>query len=161
MFSHRVVSAATIVLLAAASIIPAGAAPQPAGGGPVVVKQTPHCSAYAPSDGSVSSNPQASALDLQSGDGTMYAGWGVAAINRALQPYYGPMYGDPETSIRTLAGAIVAKLYSHSRAAVLTILQDAAHRVGALEGRRVLPDLSGQFASALYRVGVLCDLGGV
>src|ERR1700681_521226 len=114
MFSHRVVSAATIVLLAAASIIPAGAAPQPAGGVPVVVKQTPHCSAYAPSDWSVSSNPQASALDLQSGDGTMYAGWGVTAINRAMQQYYGPMYGDPETSIRTLAGMIVGKLFSDS-----------------------------------------------
>jgi hypothetical protein len=112
MFPRRVVSAATVILLAAAGVIPAGAAPRPAGGVPVVVKQTPHCSAYAPSDWSVSSNPQASALDLQSGDGTMYAGWGVTAINRAMQQYYGPMYGDPETSIRTLAGMIVGKLFS-------------------------------------------------
>jgi len=112
MFSRRVVSAAMVILLAAASVIRAGAAPLPAGGVPVVVKQTPHCSAYAPSGWSVSSNPQASALDLQSGDGTMYAGWGVTAINRAMERFYGPMYGDPETSIRTLANMIVGKLFS-------------------------------------------------
>jgi hypothetical protein len=90
----------------------ANAATTPSGGVPVVVKQTPHCSAYAPSDWSISSNAQASALDLQSGDGTMYAGWGVTAINRAMFQFYGPMYGDPETSIRTLAGMIVGKLFS-------------------------------------------------
>jgi len=100
--------------LAAPGVPAAGAAPARAGGVAVVVKQTPHCSAYAPADWSVSSNPQASALDLQSGDGTMYAGWGVTAINRAMQQYYGPMYGDPETSIRTLAGMIVGKLFADS-----------------------------------------------
>ncbi len=112
MSPRRLVPAAVAVLLAAAVVIPAGAAPPPGGGIPVVVKQTPHCSAYAPSDWTVSSNPQASALDLQSADGTMYAGWGVTAINRAMQRYYGPMYGDPETSVRTLAGMIVGKLFS-------------------------------------------------
>ena len=112
MFPRRVVSAATVIMLATASVIPAGAAPRPAGGVPVVVKQTPHCSAYAPSDWSVSSNAQASGLDLQSADGTMYAGWGVTAINRAMQQYYGPMYGDPETSIHYLLGLVVGKAFS-------------------------------------------------
>ena len=113
MFPRRLVSAATVILLATASVVPAGAAPSPgAGGVPVVVKQTSHCSAYAPSDWIVSSNAQASALDLQSGDGTMYAAWGVTAINRAMQRFYGPMYGDPETSIRTLANMIVGKAFS-------------------------------------------------
>ena len=113
MFARRFVSAATVILLATASAVPAGAAVLPAGGGvPVVLKQTPHCSAYAPGDWSIGSNPQASGLDLQSGDGTMYAGWGVTAINRAMQRFYGPMYGDPETSIRYLAGVIVGKQFS-------------------------------------------------
>jgi hypothetical protein len=112
MFQRRVVSAVAVIAFAAACIAPVGAAPQASGGVPVVVKQTPHCSAYAPSDWSVGSNPQASGLDLQSSDGTMYAGWGVTAINRAMQRIYGPMYGDPETSIRTLAGMIVGKTFS-------------------------------------------------
>jgi hypothetical protein len=112
MFTRRVVSVATVILLAAATVVPAGGAPPPAGGIPVVVKQTPHCSAYAPSDWSISSNPQASGLDLQSSDGTMYAGWGVTAINRAQERFYGPMYGDPETSIRTLATMIAGKQFS-------------------------------------------------
>lgn len=51
-------------------------------------------------------------MDLQSGDGSLYAGWGVTAINRAMQQYYGPMYGDPDTSIRALAGMIVGKLFA-------------------------------------------------
>jgi hypothetical protein len=114
MFQRIVISATVMLSIAAICVAPAGAAPQPSGGVPVVVKQTPHCSAYAPSDWSISSNPPASALDLQSGDGTMYAGWGVTAINRAQERFYGPMYGDPETSIRTLAGMIVGKLFSDS-----------------------------------------------
>ena len=114
MFLLRRVSAVAVVVLAAGSVVPAGAASQAGGGVPVVVKQTPHCSAYVPSDWSISSNPQASALDLQSGDGTMYAAWGVTAINRAMQQYYGPMYGDPETSIRTLANMVVGKVFSDS-----------------------------------------------
>ena len=103
---------AAVVMLALSSPVPVHGAPATPGGVPVVVKSTPHCSAYAPSDWNVSGNPQASALDLQSGDGTMYAGWGVTSINRAMQQYYGPMYGDPETSIRTLAGMIVGKLFA-------------------------------------------------
>ncbi len=115
MSQRRVISSFVLIVLAAVSVVPAGAAaPQASGGVPVVLKQTPHCSAYAPGDWSISSNPQASALDLQSGDGTMYAGWGVTAINRAMQQYYGPMYGDPDTSVHTLAGMIVGKLFSDS-----------------------------------------------
>jgi hypothetical protein len=112
MFQRRSVCAVLLAVLAAASVVPAGAAPPPSGGVPVVVKQTPHCSAYAPSDWSISSNPQASGLDLQSSDGTMYAGWGVTAINRAMQRFYGPMYGDPETSIHFLLGMVVGKAFS-------------------------------------------------
>jgi hypothetical protein len=33
---------------------------------------------------------------------------GVTAINRAMQPYYGNLYGDPETSIRFLTTQILA-----------------------------------------------------
>jgi hypothetical protein len=98
--------------LVAASALPGQGAPRASGGVPVVVKQTPHCSAYVPSDWSITSNPQASALDLQSADGTMYAAWGVTAINRAMERFYGPMYGDPETSIRTLANMVVGKMFS-------------------------------------------------
>ena len=109
--ARRAAAAAAIAALTASGAAPVHASPQSAGV-PVVVKATQHCSAYAPRDWTFSSNPQASAFDMQSSDGTMYAGWGVTAINRAMQQYYGPMYGDPETSIRTLAGMIVGKLFS-------------------------------------------------
>ncbi|MEA2688825.1 MAG: hypothetical protein QOD51_1432 [Candidatus Eremiobacteraeota bacterium] len=114
MARYRVCIVAAAVVLTTFTAPAAGAAPPASAGVPVVVKSTPHCSAYAPSDWTVSSNPQASALDLQSGDGTMYAGWGVTAINRTMQQFYGPMYGDPDTSIRTLANMIVGKLFSDS-----------------------------------------------
>ncbi|MEA2719187.1 MAG: hypothetical protein QOJ39_1051 [Candidatus Eremiobacteraeota bacterium] len=114
MARYRVCIIAAAVVLTTFTAPAADAAPPASAGVPVVVKSTPHCSAYAPSDWTVSSNPQASALDLQSGDGTMYAGWGVTAINRTMQQFYGPMYGDPDTSIRTLANMIVGKLFSDS-----------------------------------------------
>ena len=119
-FGLRTLVAVATLALIASGMLGADAATPPAGGIPVVVKSTSHCSAYAPADWSVSSNPQASALDLQSGDGTMYAGWGVTAINRAMQQYYGPMYGDPETSVRTLAGMIVGKLFNDAGGAHFT-----------------------------------------
>jgi hypothetical protein len=71
------------------------------------LKQTDHCSVLTPRDWSISSNPQASTLDAQSADQTMYAGWGVLQVNRAMQQYYGPMYGDPQTSMQAMANIIV------------------------------------------------------
>jgi hypothetical protein len=77
---------------------------------PLGVKQTQYCSAFAPSDWSFTSNPQASAADAYSGDRSSYAGWGGLAVNRSMQQYYGDLYGDPETSIRTIAGVAVKGL---------------------------------------------------
>lgn len=74
---------------------------------PLEVKQTDHCSAFTPSDWTFGSNPQASTAEAASADHTMYAGWGGAAINRDMQPYYGDLYGDPETSIRFITRQIV------------------------------------------------------
>ncbi len=61
---------------------------------PVAVKQIGHCSVFVPRDWNLSTNPQGSTAEAQSHDKTMYAGWGVTAINRAMQPYYGDLYGD-------------------------------------------------------------------
>jgi len=78
------------------------------------VQQTDHCSALTPRDWSISSNPQASTLDAESGDRTMYAGWGVLQVNRAMQQYYGPMYGDPQTSMQAMANIIVRAKFGDS-----------------------------------------------
>ena len=78
------------------------------------VKQTDHCSALTPRDWSISSNPQASTLDAESADQTMYAGWGVLQVNRAMQQYYGPMYGDPQTSMQAMANIIVRSKFGDS-----------------------------------------------
>lgn len=87
----------------------AGTPPPPIG---VEVKQTHHCSALAPRDWAFSSNQQASAADAGSADHTMYAAWGVLAINRQMQPYYGPLYGDPQTSILTVINGTVRQALS-------------------------------------------------
>ncbi|MDB5029154.1 MAG: hypothetical protein JWO66_2843 [Candidatus Eremiobacteraeota bacterium] len=153
----RVLAAAAAVFLAAPDGPPAqGAAPADSSGVPMVVKQTARCSAYAPPDWSVSSNPQASALDLQSGDRAMYAGWGVTSINRAMEQYYGPMYADPETSIRTLAGVVANKLFADSSGVqfvsagepflnYFTLRRIASSRTQGIVFYRIYPGASPQF----------------
>lgn len=91
---------------------PAGSADLRTGGTPLQVKQTGHCSAFAPRDWSFWTNPQASTAEALSADKTMYAGWGVTQINRAMQPFYGDLYGDSETSIRFLTNQILGVLLS-------------------------------------------------
>lgn len=73
----------------------------------VVRKRSGHCSALAPADWSLSSNPQASTAELRSGDGGLYAGWGILAVDRGMEPYYGPLYGTPENSMAFLAQTIL------------------------------------------------------
>lgn len=76
------------------------------GGVAVTAKQSAHCSALAPADWAFQSNANASTVEALSADRRMYAGWGVAGINRAQERYYGPFYGPPETSIQFLAQQI-------------------------------------------------------
>jgi hypothetical protein len=71
------------------------------------VKQTDYCSALVPAGWNISSNAQGSALDADSGDRTSYAGWGVLQVNRGMQQFYGGMYGDPQTSMQTIANTVV------------------------------------------------------
>lgn len=69
---------------------------------PVEVKQSGYCSALAPADWTITSAPQGSAVDLFSADQSIHVFWGGAAINRAMEPYYGSFYGSPESSMRTM-----------------------------------------------------------
>lgn len=69
------------------------------------------CTALAPQGWTMVSNPQGSTADLRSPDGRLYAGWGIVAINPAMQAYYGKLYGPPETSLAFLAGAIVQQTF--------------------------------------------------
>lgn len=98
----RAFSTAGLALVATFSHVAAQA-----GGIALTVKQTQFCSAFAPSDWTLTSNPQASTVDANSGDRSMYAGWGALGVNRAMQPYYGDLYGDPDLSVRTIASAVV------------------------------------------------------
>jgi len=82
---------------------------------PLEVKQTGYCSVFAPRDWTFVSNAQASTAEANSADHTMYAGWGVAGINRAMQRYYGNFYGDPETSILTMVTQLVTSMGDPSR----------------------------------------------
>src|SRR5215471_7140192 len=69
---------------------------------PVEVKQSGYCSALAPADWTITSAPQGSAVDLFNADQSIHVFWGGAAINRAMEPYYGSFYGSPEASMRTM-----------------------------------------------------------
>lgn len=69
------------------------------------------CMALAPQGWTMVSNPQGSTADLRSPDGRLYAGWGIVAINPAMQAYYGNLYGPPETSLAFLAGTIVQQTF--------------------------------------------------
>lgn len=61
------------------------------------------CRAYAPAGwNSVSVSDRGDVADFVSGDGQSYAAWGIRGVNRALEPYYGPVYSDPMTSSRFL-----------------------------------------------------------
>ncbi len=101
------------VFCLAAAPSPSFAARPPAGIA-LSVKQTDHCSALTPSGWTISSNPQGSTLDAESADRTMYAGWGVVQVNRAMQQFYGPMFGDPQTSMQTMASTIVRAKFGDS-----------------------------------------------
>lgn len=117
----------TVVLAADAGAVAAAPAPSPraataparsvgaravapASGVPLSVQQTQHCSALTPAGWSLQSNPQASTLEALSPDRSMYAGWGVTSIDRSMEPYYGPMYGDPDTSIQYMVNQILGSL---------------------------------------------------
>ena len=98
-----------------------GTAPRPAhgarlsqGGLPVTVKQTAHCSIFTPANWSFQSNKQASVAEALSPDRRMYAGWGVTSVDRSMQNFYGPLYGDPETSIQFLTDQILRVMLGDS-----------------------------------------------
>jgi len=57
--------------------------------------------ALAPAGWTMSANDRGS-VDMRSGDGASYAGWGGLAINRQMESYYGKMYGPPEDSIQAI-----------------------------------------------------------
>ncbi len=75
---------------------------------PLQVKQGGYCSVLAPADWTFNTNPQGTTAEAMSGDHTMYAAWSGAGINRAMQPYYGDLYGDPATSIRFIVGMMAS-----------------------------------------------------
>jgi hypothetical protein len=72
------------------------------GGAQLVVKRFGRGRALAPADWQLLTSPQGNAVDLSSPDRQVYAGWGMVAITRSMQPYYGDLYGDPATSMRFL-----------------------------------------------------------
>jgi hypothetical protein len=74
---------------------------------PFEMKSSGSAHAIAPRDWEITTNAQGSAVDLGSPDKSMYAGWGVIAINRSMQPYYGSLYGDPATSQLTQVDLLV------------------------------------------------------
>lgn len=69
------------------------------------------CHALAPRGWTISSNAQGTTADLRSPDGRLYAGWGIVAINPAMRPYYGDLYGPPPTSLAFLAATIIAQTF--------------------------------------------------
>ena len=87
------------------------AAQAPSAGGVVgTPHRTQNCTALAPAGWSATGDPRGATFTLLSPDHSMYAGWGVLGVETAKARYYGPLYGDPLTSIKTLAGYVVRDL---------------------------------------------------
>jgi hypothetical protein len=77
------------------------------------LKEGPQCRALAPSDWRVTGGrQQGDLLELASADGRIYAGWGIRGVDRRMEGYYGPLYGDPATSSLALASATLQALGS-------------------------------------------------
>jgi hypothetical protein len=84
-----------------------------AGGVAGTVKQGSRCRSLAPAAWRVIGGRETGdAFDLASADGRLYAGWGIRGVDRAMQPYYGPLFGDPETSALAVASATLQHLGS-------------------------------------------------
>lgn len=58
--------------------------------------------AFAPADWLISGSPQGNSLSLHAPDFAAAAGWIMLAVPRVRQPYYGDVYGDPNTSMHAL-----------------------------------------------------------
>lgn len=81
------------------------------GGFKLVTKTAGACRGLIPEGWAANASPRSDAVDFMSPDRTMYAGYGILAVNPALQIYGGDsvdMYSNnPETSIRKLAGLVI------------------------------------------------------
>jgi hypothetical protein len=87
---------------------------QATGGVRLVVKRIGRGAALAPADWRALTSPQGNAIDLSSPDGRLYAGWGIVAVNRAMQEVYGDLYGDPATSMRFILTRQLEAMGDHS-----------------------------------------------
>lgn len=81
------------------------------GGFKLAAKKAGACRGLVPEGWAASASPRSDAVDFISPDRAMYAGYGILAVNPALQIYGGDsveLYSnDPETSIRKLAGLVI------------------------------------------------------
>lgn len=119
-------AAATAAARAAASAVPetpwdvgtvSGHAPAPdrtveaSGGFRLAAISRGTCTAEAPADWTIQASDRSDTVDLSSPDGTLYAGYGILAVNTALAEYaylYDPPLNDPDlysTDPATVAGA--------------------------------------------------------
>ena len=99
------------------------------------------CHALAPRGWTITSNQQGSTPHLRSPDGRLYAGWGILAVDPAMQPYYGNLYGPPQTSLAFLASTIIGQSFGDGSGVRYT---SAPVSIDGYFSRRA-------FASAQYR----------
>jgi hypothetical protein len=86
----------------------------------VTQKSAYSCTAQAPADWTMSSRKEADSADLYSADKSMYAGYGIQAVNENLAPYAGvyqaplnnpDLYSsDPATYVKAMLGIVVQSL---------------------------------------------------
>lgn len=81
------------------------------GGFKLATKTAGACQGFIPEGWAANASPRSDAVDFISPDRTMYAGYGIFAVNPSLQIYGGDSVdiysNDPETSIRKLAGLVI------------------------------------------------------
>lgn len=77
----------------------------------LVRKSSGQCHAFAPEDWQILAvSPRGDANDFVGGNGRSYASWSIRGVNRAMEPYFGALYGDPLTSSRYLLEQVAQAL---------------------------------------------------
>jgi hypothetical protein len=64
------------------------------------------CTAVLPQGWTMTAAPYGDTTDLSGAGGRAHASWGIRGVNTAMQAYYGPMFGPPDTAVLATASTI-------------------------------------------------------
>ncbi len=104
----------------------------------IETKTVGNCKQSIPADWLSNTNNEGSAIDLYDANRTMYAGWGITAINSNMAIYYDPeLYNiNPERSVLRMGSLILAGVFSEN--AFLSFTNEIDEQINDYRLRSVL-----------------------